>query len=62
MAKMVHSTRAIRSRKGGASRAKGGKLAHVTIARPRAKLENVDMKAVRKALREYFLTHPHALE
>jgi hypothetical protein len=39
-----------------------GKLAHVKIARPRIQPENVDMKAVRKALREYFLTNPHALE
>jgi hypothetical protein len=42
--------------------ARPGKLAHVKIARPRVRPENVDMKAVRKALRKYFLTHPDALE
>ena len=41
--------------------AKGGKLAHVTIARPRTGPEGVDLKAVRKALRAYFRTHPKAL-
>src|SRR3990172_3416281 len=43
-------------------RAKGGKLARVTIARPRIAPEGVDLKAVRKALRSYFRTHPEALE
>lgn len=43
-------------------KAKGGKLARVTIARPRTGPEGVDLRAVRKALREYFLTHPEALE
>jgi len=44
------------------SRAKGGKLAHVTIARPRIGPDGIDLKAVRKALRAYFRTHPEAVE
>ncbi len=43
-------------------RSKAGKLAHVTIARPRIGPEDVDLDAVRKALRAYFRTHPKALE
>ena len=44
-----------------AHKSKGGKLARVTIARPRIGPEDVDLRAVRKALREYFRTHPEAL-
>jgi hypothetical protein len=44
------------------SRSKVGKLAHVTIARPQIGPEDVDLDAVRKALRAYFRTHPKALE
>jgi hypothetical protein len=44
------------------SRIKGGQLMHVQIARPRSGPEDVDLKAVRKALRAYFKTHPKALE
>ena len=43
-------------------RSKAGKLAHVTIARPRIGPVNVDLNAVRRALRDYFRTHPQALE
>jgi hypothetical protein len=65
MAKPKHSARKpIRSAKAGKSigRAKGGKLAHVTIARPAISPDDVDLKAVRKALRTYFRTHPEAVE
>ena len=44
------------------SRSKAGKLAHVTIARPRIGPDDVDLNAVRKVLRAYFRTHPQALE
>jgi len=64
MAKTKHRAKTFQSAKTGkyATRVKGGKLAHVTIARPRTGPENVDLKAVRKALRAYFRTHPQALE
>jgi hypothetical protein len=44
------------------SRPKAGKLAHVTIARPRIGPDDVDLDAVRRAFRAYFRTHPQALE
>ena len=44
------------------NRSKAGKLAHVTIARPQIGPEDVDLNAVRRALRAYFRTHPKALE
>jgi hypothetical protein len=44
------------------SRSGAGKLAHVTIARPRVGPVNVDLNAVRRALRDYFRAHPQALE
>jgi hypothetical protein len=43
-------------------RIKGGQLAHVNIVRPRTNPGDVDLKAVRKALRAYFRGHPEALE
>jgi hypothetical protein len=43
-------------------RSKAGKLTHVTIARPRIGPDDVDLNAVRRALRAYFRTHPQALE
>jgi hypothetical protein len=65
MAKTRNSTRqSDRLTKPGrhSSRSKRGKLAEVRIARPRTAPEGVDLKAVRKALRDYFRTHPEALE
>jgi len=65
MAKAKHSMRRLPgSAKAGkyTHTSKGGKLAHVRIIRPRIGPEDIDLRAVRRALREYFRTHPKALE
>jgi len=39
-----------------------GELASVTIVPPAVRAKDIDLRAVRRAARDYFIKHPKALE